>query len=393
MKARMNPKVWILATAAVTVGLVELIVGGVLPKIAKDLDVSIATAGQLITVFALVYALTGPVLLSVTSKVERKKLMLLTLGTFFLGNVMTFFSPNFTLIMVARVLTAMSASLVIVLALTITGKIVAPELRARALGIIIMGVSSSLVLGVPIGIVVADQVGWRALFLAIAVLSLVSILFIYFFFEKIPGEKQLPLLTQVKALGNVKIAGAHLATMFTLAGHYTLYAYFAPFLEITMQLNEYWISVCYFLFGIAAVSGGALGGTLADKFGSTKSILFVISSFAIVLFILPYTTFFLPLFLVVMMLWGALSWALAPPQQNYIIETDPVTSDLHQSFNNSALQIGIAIGSIVGGVVVSRGEAITATATVGALLVVFALLCAVFSLTRENRMPQTESAK
>lgn len=390
MKVKMNPKVWILAAAAVTVGLVELIVGGVLPKIAKDLDVSIATAGQLITVFALVYAVTGPILLSVTSKVERKKLMLITLGIFCLGNLMTFLSPNFTLVMVARVLTAMSASLVIVLALTITRRIVVPELRARALGIIFMGVSSALVLGVPIGIVIADWIGWRSLFLAIAFLSLVSMQFIFLFLEKLPGEKQLPLITQVKALGNVKIAAAHLATMFTLAGHYTLYAYFAPFLETTMELNEYWISVCYFLFGIAAVSGGAFGGALADKFGSTKSILFIISSFAVALFILPYTTFYMPLFLVVMMLWGALSWALAPPQQNYIIESDPITSDVHQSFNNSALQVGIAIGSLVGGVVIAQGLAVTATATVGALLVVFALLCAAFSLTRENRpLPQT----
>lgn len=149
-----------------------------------------------------------------------------------------------------------------------------------------------------------------------------------------------------------------------------------------MQMNETWVSISYFLFGIAAVAGGALGGALADKFGSQKSILFVISSFAVSLFILPYTTFFSPLFLIVMMLWGALSWALAPPQQNYIIETDPVTSDIHQSFNNSALQAGIALGSLVGGTVIGTFGSVVDLAPIGAVIVVIAFCCAWFSLRR-----------
>jgi|SRR5690625_190027 len=244
----MNFKVFILAIAAVTVGLVELIVGGILPIIADDLQVTIGTAGQLITVFALVYAISGPVLLSLTAKTERKKLYLITLGVFFLGNVMTYFSPTFLFIMIARVITAMSASLIIVLSLTITSKIVEPAYRARALGIIYMGISSSLVLGVPIGIVITNIFGWRTVFLGIAVLSIGSMVLIYTFLEKIPPGNVLPLSYLIKSLGNLKIVGAHLALMFLLAGHYTVYAYFAPFLETTLYLNQYWISIIYFLF-------------------------------------------------------------------------------------------------------------------------------------------------
>src|SRR5699024_7250157 len=130
----MNFKVFILAVSAITVGLVELIVGGILPIIADDLHVTIGTAGQLITVFALVYAISGPVLLSLTAKIERKKLYLITLTIFFLGNLMTYFSLTFPLVMVARIITAMSAALVIVLSLTITAKIVEPAHRAKAIG-------------------------------------------------------------------------------------------------------------------------------------------------------------------------------------------------------------------------------------------------------------------
>lgn len=386
----MNFKVFILAVTAVTVGLVELIVGGILPIIAEDLHVSIGTAGQLITVFALVYAISGPVLLSLTAKIERKKLYLITLSLFFLGNLITYFSPTFTLVMVARVITAMSAALVIVLSITITAKIVEPAHRAKAIGFVYMGVSSALVLGVPIGILMTDAFGWRSVFLVIAVLTIGSIFLISYFLEKIPTENVLPLSQQMKALGNLKIAGAHLAIMFMLAGHYTVYAYFTPFLETTLHLSQNWISVSYFLFGIAAVSGGALGGTLADRIGSPKSILMVISSFAIILFILPYATFSFVLFLFVMMIWGALSWALTPPIQNYLIQTDPESSDIHQSLNNSALQVGIALGSGIGGIALEHTRSVVSTAHVGSGVVILAFVCAIFSLTLPSRVTQTE---
>lgn len=157
----LDVRVLLLAISAITVGLVELVVGGILPVIADDLGVSIATAGQLITIFALVYAVAGPVLLTMTAKVERKKLYLIALSVFLLGNIFTYFSPSFTLMMAARVLTAASAALVIVLSLTITARISKPTYRAKALGYIYMGISSSLVLGVPIGIIVTEAFGWR----------------------------------------------------------------------------------------------------------------------------------------------------------------------------------------------------------------------------------------
>lgn len=377
----MDFRVLLLAVSAITVGLVELVVGGILPVIANDFDVPIGTAGQLITVFALVYAIAGPVLLSLTVKVERKKLYLLTLGIFFIGNVFTYFSTTFTVMMIARVITAASAALVIVLSLTITARIVEPKVRAKALGYIYMGVSSSLVLGVPIGIVITNAFGWRSVFLGIAVLTIGSIALIWKFLETIPTAEAQPLSAQIKALANKKIFFAHLATMFMLAGHYTVYAYFTPFLETTMNLSPYWISVFYFLFGLAAVGGGAFGGGLASRLGSKKSILIILGAFAFSLFVLPYTTFSVVIFIIFMMIWGGLSWALAPAQQDYIIQSDPASSDIHQSFNNSALQVGIALGSGVGGAVFSRTGSVTVMPAVGGSIVIIAFICAVISLS------------
>lgn len=386
----MNFKVYILATATVIVGLVELIVGGILPSIADDLQITIGSAGQLITVFALVYAVSGPVLLSLTAKLERKKLYLVSLSVFFLGNVLTYFSTDFSYVMAARVITAMSASLVIVLSLTVAGKMVKPAFQGKAIGIISMGISSSLVLGVPFGILITNWFGWRTVFLGIALLTIVPFILISIYLGRIQPEQVQPLSAQIKALGNLKIIGAHLAMTFMLAGHYTFYAYFTPFLENTLNLGGYWVSVFYLLFGVAAVSGGGIGGALADRIGSTKSMLIFISTFSIVLFILPYTTFFMPLFIVVMMIWGALSWSNSPATQAYLIQTDPDNSDIHQSLHNSAIQMGIALGSGIGGVVIENQGSAASTASVGAGVVVIAFICAVISIALPKRKQQLD---
>lgn len=387
----MDIRVFLLAISAITVGLVELVVGGILPVVAEDLQVSIATAGQLITIFALVFAIAGPVLLSLTAKIERKKLYLLTLSVFFLGNVFTYFSTTFAMMMTARILTAASAALVIVLSLTITARISKPNVRAKALGYIYMGISSSLVLGVPIGIVITNAFGWRTVFLGIAILTIGSILLISKFFDEIPTGNVQPLREQLKALANKKIVFAHLATMLMLAGHYTVYAYFTPFLETTMNLSSSWISVFYFLFGLAAVAGGAFGGGLATRIGSQKSILIILGTFSLSLFVLPYSTFSMPVFIIVMMIWGALSWALAPAQQDYIIQSDPVSSDIHQSFNNSALQVGIALGSGVGGIAFSHTGSVTSMPAVGGFIVIIAFVCAAISLSMAVQKKKSHS--
>lgn len=387
----MNFKVYILAISVFVVGMVELIVGGILPLISADLNVSISTAGQLITLFALVLAIATPTTLAATAKIERKKLYLSALFMFFIGNILSFFSPNFMMMMVARVFTAIAAALLIILSLTIAAKVVKPAFQARAIGVITMGISASLVLGVPIGVMIANAVGWRILFLIIAFLTLVAMLVIYRYLDPIEPDATVPLRQQFASLKSSKIISAHLVTVFMLAGHYMIYAYFTPFLQETMSLSASWVSAAYLVFGISAVIGGGFGGVLSDKLGAKKSLLIIVGVFTATLLVLPLSTYTPFLFIPVLIIWGMLSWALSPPQQSYLIETAPESAAIQQSFNTSALQIGIALGSALGGIVIKVAP-VSSAAWFGSAVAAIAFVFAVYSITRPVKSTKLKEA-
>ncbi|MEC5425454.1 MFS transporter [Virgibacillus sp. C22-A2] len=379
----MDKRVYLLTIVSFVVGMVELIIGGILDLVAVDLGVTLGQAGLLITVFSLVFAIAAPILLVATSKIERKRLTLLALSVFLLGNLIAVISPSYAILFIARIISAASGSLLIVLCVTMASNIVDPKYRGRAIGIVFMGVSGSLVLGVPIGLMLGNAFGWRAPFLMITVLTLLSMIGVYFFMSKIAPRPQISLGKQLATLKNRKILFAQLTTFLFLAGHLTLYAYLTPFLKSTMGLGGTWVSIVYLIFGVAAVIGGGVGGTLSDKFGTRPTIISVIIVFGLSIFAIPYTTFAFPIFLIVMIVWSMMSWAITPAMQSFLIETSPETADTQQSLNNSALHFGIAFGSLIGGMVIEQAS-IEYNATVGGVFVIIALGTAVFAMAKAH---------
>ncbi|ASS93915.1 MFS transporter [Peribacillus simplex] len=375
----MDKRVYLLAIVSFVVGMVELIIGGLLDIVANDLDVSLGQAGFLMTVFSLAFALAAPILLSVTQRVERKRLTLITLVIFLLGNVIAILSPYYSILLVGRIIAASSGSLLIALCLTMVPNIVTEQYRARAIGIVFMGVSASLVLGVPIGLMLGNAFGWRAPFIMISILTLVSMAGVFFFLERMAPKPSIPIRRQLRTLKNRKILFAQATSFVMLTGHLTLYGYLTPFLKMKLGLDGTWVSIVYLIFGIAAVVGGGIGGFLADRFGSKRTIISVIIFFAVSMLSIPYTTFSLPLFLILMVIWSMLSWAITPAMQSYLIELSPETSDIQQTLNNSAVHVGIAFGSFIGGIVIEQ-TSVEFNPTVGGVLVLISLGTAALSV-------------
>ncbi|WP_416825638.1 MFS transporter [Ectobacillus polymachus] len=385
----MNKRVYLLTIVSFVVGMVELIIGGILDLISEDLGVSLGKAGFLITVFSLVFAVAAPILLTITAQVERKRLTLVALLVFLIGNALVIVSPSYTMLLIARILSAASGSLLIVLCVTIASTIVDEKYRARAIGVVFMGISASLVLGIPIGLMLGNAFGWRAPFILIVVLTVLSILGVYFFMGRLAPKPTIPIRQQLGTLKDRRVLFAQLTSFLFLAGHLTLYGYLTPFLKMALGLNGTWVSIVYLIFGVAAVFGGGLGGMLADRFGTKPTILAVIVLFCISIFMIPYTTFAFPLFLAVMIMWSMLSWAITPAMQSYLIESSPETSDIQQSLNNSAIHFGIAFGSMIGGIVIENAS-VEMNATVGGVLVILALGTAVFSMAKKERSSNEE---
>jgi len=297
------------------------------------------------------------------------------------------------MLLIGRILAAASGSFIIVLSTTMASRMVKPEYQGRAIGIVFMGISGSLVLGIPLGILIGNALGWRQVFVMIAILTAIIMITVWFTMERLAPAPIVPLKTQVKALRNKKMLAIHLATLFVLAGHLTLYAYFTPFLQETLGLNTTMVTIIYGIFGLAAVAGGGLGGAVSDRWNPSSSVITMIALFFVSMIAMPFGVH-LPfvVFLLLMIIWSALSWAVSPAQSNLIIHSARETSDILISTNAAISHVGIAIGSYVGGIVVNQYSVIY-NGWIGSIFVLLGLFCSLYAVTRTESTADTLHSK
>src|SRR5699024_7757406 len=172
----MDRRIYMLTMIAFVVGMSELIVGGILDLIANDLQVRVSTAGLLITVFAFVFAISSPILLVTFAKAERTRLISFALVIFFIGNIVAIFSGNFAWLLLSRIISAASGSIAVVLSINLASGIVEPAFRGRVIGLVVMGISCSLVLRLPIGVFLGNMIDWRAPFVLTPVLTILLLI-------------------------------------------------------------------------------------------------------------------------------------------------------------------------------------------------------------------------
>lgn len=221
-------KIYVLALVSFLVGTSEYVIAGILDRIADTMNISLIAAGQLITIFSLVYALGTPVIIALTSRWDRRKLLLYFLGLFVVANVLAYLLPGYGLFVAARVLMALGAGVVVVTALTVASQIAAEGKQASAIATVITGFTASLIVGVPLGRLVAASWDWKLVFAGIAVLGILAMLVIAAAIPPSKAEAPVPLKNQLSLLKQPRIVLALLVTFFWLGGYSIAYTYISP---------------------------------------------------------------------------------------------------------------------------------------------------------------------
>jgi len=372
-------KIYMLAVVSFLVGTSEFIIAGILDKVAEDIGVSVSTAGQLITVFSLAYAFGTPILMAVTARLERRKLLLYSLGLFVIGNALAVVLPGFGFLIGSRIILALSTGVFVVTALTVASKMARPEKQGSAIATLVMGFSTALIVGVPLGRVVASAYDWKTTFGGIGVLGIVAMVLIYFVIPQSEGEEPVPLLKQLALLKQPRIAVALSITFFWIAGYSIAYTYISPYLLNVTGMSEEGVSAGLFAFGIASLIGSKLGGFSTDRWGVARTLIGGMLLHTAALILLSLTAHSQTAVFLLLMLWAFSAWSSGPTQQYYLMTMAPEASGIMLSLNTSVLQLAMAAGAGIGGVVVN-GASLTSISWIGAAGVAVAALTAAASL-------------
>lgn len=361
----------------------EYVIAGILDKVAASANISVSAAGQLITVFAIANAIGSPIVVMATTKMDQRKLLILSLSIMVLGSVMTFTLPGFGFLIVSRIILAVGSGVFAIAAKTVAAKLASPEHKAGAIGTVIIGFSAALIVGVPIGRVVATAYDWKVIFVGIGVLSLLAIFAAARTIPATNSEAAVPLSKQLAFLKNPKIVMGLGVTFFWQLGYAVLYSYIAPFLLTVTSMSEREVSFALFAFGIATLIGSKFGGFMTDRIGIPRSLVggMVVHVIALVLLstIARSTFVTIPL----LMLWAFSAWSSGPGLQYNLIWLAPEASGIMLSLYGSFIQLGIAAAAGIGGIAV-RSTSMLAVSWIGAASVTIAVCIAAvsFSLAR-----------
>ncbi|WP_342501036.1 MFS transporter [Bacillus sp. FSL P2-0069] len=377
----------LLAVGSFVTGTSEFVVSGILDIIAVDLHISIPAAGQLITVYSLFYAVGALFLVMATSKLNRKKVLLSAIFVFILGNMLAFFSHHFVLLLLSRVIMAMSGGLYIVVATNYAAQIAPPEKKGSAMATVITGFTVSLVLGVPIGTFLSGHVDWHYIFLIIALVTACLFLLLYQLLPRIEGHSHLPLKQQLHILQDRRVISGLATTVFWILGYTMVFAYISPLLRQTAGFSIEMTSMALLVLGISAFIGSRFGGFAVDQWGPNRTISISIMIQMFALFALFFTQFSTISVLITLAIWGIATWTTTPAKQFYLISLKPQASETVLSFNTAIMNIGMMLGSSMGGVIIQYTN-VTNLSWIGGLASFVALMLIRYSFNRHRLVEQ-----
>ncbi|QJR79930.1 MFS transporter [Alteromonas pelagimontana] len=378
-----------LTLSAFAIGTTEFVIVGLVPTIAQDLNVTLPSAGLLVSLYAIGVAVGAPVLTAVTGRWNRKHVLLSLMALFIGGNLLAWQAPGYESLIIARILTGLAHGVFFSIGSTIATGLVSKEKEASAIAIIFTGLTVALVTGVPLGTWIGQHFGWRATFLVVSALGIIALIGSAILVpNNLKQSKPAQLKEQLQVLVQPRLVLVYLMTILGYGGTFTAFTYLAPILQQETGFAPSAISLIMLVYGVSVAIGNIYGGKLADKKGPVTALTIIFTALAVVLFALTFTLGSKAGAVITVLIWGAFAFGNVPGLQVYVVKLaetfTPNAVDVASGLNIAAFNIGIALGAVLGGAIVEN-MTLQDTAWVGALISVAALLATRYSGYLDNR--------
>lgn len=382
-----------LTISAFAIGTTEFVIVGLIPTIAADLQVSLPSAGLLVSLYALGVAVGAPVLTALTGTLPRKLLLLGLMLLFTLGNLVAWQAPGYESLVIARILTGLAHGVFFSIGATIATNLVAKDKAASAIAIMFSGLTVALVTGVPLGTFIGQHFGWRATFLAVSALGVIAFIASLLFIPRtLQHNKPASVLQQLQVLKQPRLLLVYAMTAVGYGGTFIAFTFLAPILQQITGLNNSSVALVLLVYGVSVAVGNIWGGKLADKKGPIPALQIIFVGLALVLFVFTFTAANPWLAVATVLIWGAFAFGNVPGLQVYVVQQaahhTPHAIDVASGLNIAAFNLGIALGAWAGGLIVDSWG-LQHTPWIGALIVVGALLLTRWSgkLDKANPLP------
>lgn len=325
---------------------------GILPAIAREFNISIDTAGWLLSGFALTIALTGPFTTLLTAKINRKVIMCLVLAIFVLSNVLSAFSTSFAMLMIARILPAFLHPVFWAVATVAASKQVEPKDAPKAVSVVLGGLSIATVLGVPITTYVADLFNWQASFLLAGIINLVAFAALVFLVPTMPVTEKNSVQNQLVILRKGQLWVNLVATLIMIAGMFATYGYLAEYLGKISHMSGGQISLMLLLFGGTGIVGNWLTGIALSKNVQLTTRVFLLSLILIHFAAYTFGGLFVPMAIIIS-IWGFIHTGGFLIGQTRSTSVAPEAPELAASLMVSFGNAGVTLGTLLGGFIIT----------------------------------------
>lgn len=374
-----------LTAGAFGIGVTEFVIMGLLLDVSRDLGVTIATAGMLISGYALGVVFGAPLLTALTARWPRKRVLLGLMAVFTLGNLACALAPSYGALMTARVLTALAHGTFFGVGSVVATGLVAPERRASAIAVMFTGLTIANIVGVPFGTWLGQQFGWRATFWAVAAVGVAASLIVALLVPKTAGEVETgSWRADLQAIARGPVLLGFLVTVLGFAGVFAVFTYVAPMLTQITGFADAAVSPILLVFGGGLVVGNLLGGRLADR-ALNGAVLATLALLAAVLALMTVALHGRIAAVAFVGLLGAAGFATVAPLQMWVLDkAKGAGQSLASSFNIAAFNLGNALGAWAGGAVIDHGPGLAFVSLVAALFPLAGLAVALLAIRADG---------